>query len=44
MALVNCKECKKEISDTAKNCPGCGASAKNDYINEAKEASDSPTM
>lgn len=25
MALVNCKECKKEISKSAKICPHCGA-------------------
>lgn len=25
MALVNCAECNKEISDTATTCPGCGA-------------------
>lgn len=24
MALVSCKECKKEISNTAKTCPSCG--------------------
>lgn len=24
MALVRCPECGKEISDSAKNCPGCG--------------------
>lgn len=24
MALINCPECKKEISDTAKKCPNCG--------------------
>lgn len=24
MALINCPECKKEISDTAKICPHCG--------------------
>lgn len=24
MALVNCPECKKEISDNAINCPFCG--------------------
>lgn len=24
MALVNCVECNKEISDTVKNCPHCG--------------------
>lgn len=25
MALINCSECGKEISDKAKNCPHCGA-------------------
>lgn len=25
MALINCKECGKEISDTATVCPHCGA-------------------
>lgn len=25
MALTTCKECGKEISDTAKTCPHCGA-------------------
>ena len=24
MALINCPECKKEISDKAKSCPNCG--------------------
>ena len=24
MALIKCKECKKQISDTAKQCPHCG--------------------
>ena len=24
MALIKCKECKKEISDSAKQCPHCG--------------------
>jgi hypothetical protein len=24
MALINCPECNKEISDKAENCPGCG--------------------
>ncbi len=24
MALINCPECNKEISDTVKKCPGCG--------------------
>lgn len=26
MALINCPECKREISDTARNCPHCGYS------------------
>jgi hypothetical protein len=25
MALINCTECNKEISDKATACPGCGA-------------------
>jgi DNA-directed RNA polymerase subunit RPC12/RpoP len=25
MALINCHECGKQISDTAPACPGCGA-------------------
>lgn len=25
MALINCPECNKEISDTAASCLGCGA-------------------
>jgi len=24
MALINCPECKKEISDKAQSCPHCG--------------------
>ena len=24
MALINCKECGKEISDQARACPNCG--------------------
>jgi len=24
MALISCPECKKQISDTAANCPKCG--------------------
>ena len=26
MALINCPECKREISDTARSCPHCGYS------------------
>ena len=25
MALINCSECKKEVSDKAASCPHCGA-------------------
>lgn len=25
MALITCKECGKQVSDSAKTCPGCGA-------------------
>jgi hypothetical protein len=25
MALVNCHECNKQVSDTARICPNCGA-------------------
>ncbi|MCP3680207.1 MAG: zinc ribbon domain-containing protein [Gammaproteobacteria bacterium] len=28
MALIQCKECKKEVSDKAMKCPGCGATLK----------------
>ena len=24
MALVNCSECSREVSDSAASCPGCG--------------------
>ena len=27
MAMIECSECKKEISSTAKACPSCGAKA-----------------
>ena len=29
MALINCSECSKEISDKAAACPGCGAPVSN---------------
>lgn len=32
MALINCPECSKRISDSASNCPNCGFP-----INPAKE-------
>ncbi len=24
MALINCPECKKQVSEKARGCPGCG--------------------
>jgi len=35
MAMVKCKECGKEISDTAKACPHCGAKRISKNINLA---------
>lgn len=37
MALINCPECGKEISDKANNCPNCGCP-----INETKQPSSVP--
>jgi len=34
MALINCVGCKKEISDTAKECPSCGVSTKRATIDK----------
>lgn len=28
MAIIKCKECKKEVSNTAEKCPHCGAAVK----------------
>ena len=36
MALINCKECGKELSDTAEFCPHCGYK----YINNAEHVSE----
>lgn len=39
MALTNCKECGKEMSDTVKKCPHCGfinKELKQDKINNGK--------
>ena len=33
MAMINCPECGKEISDQASNCPNCG------YINHLNQLS-----
>lgn len=36
MALINCPECGKEISDTAKHCPNCGFKIKGKKKNGKK--------
>ena len=42
MALVNCPECNKEISDKATACPNCGNPIATEHVSETKESSDSP--
>ena len=37
MALIQCNECGKQISDTAKACPHCGAPCE---FNEESRSSD----
>ena len=32
MALINCPECGRQISDQAKNCPDCGYPIKSEVI------------
>ena len=34
MALTNCPECGKEISDSVKKCPHCGKKIKDNKIKE----------
>lgn len=34
MALINCSECKKEISDTVKQCPNCGYKVKKSRVKD----------
>lgn len=34
MALINCPECNREISDTVKSCPHCGFELKPKQTNE----------
>lgn len=38
MALINCPECAKEMSDQAKNCPNCGYQPKSKPIKIPKKA------
>ena len=35
MALINCNECGREVSDKAQSCPSCGAPIANKIILEA---------
>ena len=37
MALINCPECKHEVSSTAKSCPKCGCSIKGANFSLSKE-------
>ena len=37
MSIVNCQECKKEISDLVTSCPNCGAPQKHSSINSANK-------
>lgn len=37
MALIKCSECNNEVSDTAKNCPKCGAKIVNKIKEEKKK-------
>jgi uncharacterized OB-fold protein len=37
MALINCEECGKEISDRATACPSCGAPTKLATIGESNQ-------
>lgn len=37
MALINCPECNRTVSDTAKLCPQCGFDIRNHRIKETKE-------
>ena len=36
MALINCPECGKQISDKAHNCPNCGYPLENNFANEIR--------
>ncbi len=41
MAMINCPECGKEISDKAASCPNCGAVVKKKFCQHCGEAIDS---
>lgn len=40
MALINCPECGKEISDKAASCPNCGATVKKKFCQHCGEQID----
>lgn len=40
MAMINCPECGKEISDKAASCPNCGAVVKKKFCQHCGEAID----
>lgn len=42
MALISCKECRKEISSLAAACPGCGAPIP--QVNDATNKKDAPKI
>ena len=37
MALIDCPECKKQVSDQAKSCPNCGFQVASYYYQKTKE-------
>lgn len=37
MALINCPECKRQVSNQAKSCPHCGFQIANYYYQKARE-------
>ena len=37
MAIIQCYECQKDISDKASNCPNCGAPSKKQYSKSQKK-------
>ena len=38
MALINCPECKKQVSEQAKTCPNCGFQIERYFYQKAREA------
>ena len=37
MALINCPECGKEVSDKADTCPNCGLAVKKELKNQKEK-------